>query len=47
MKTYNAPKLASKDTVTEATRFVVPGTEDPRNPTMLQKDSVGSVGFQL
>ena len=47
MKTYSAPSLATKDTVTASTRAVILGSEDPKNPTVLQRVSLGSVGFQL
>ncbi len=47
MKTYNAPSLASKGTVAESTRAFIHGTEDPKNPTVLQRSALGSVGFQL
>jgi hypothetical protein len=47
MKTYIAPSVATKGTVTEATRAFIHGTEDPKNPILLEKVSLGSVGFQL
>jgi hypothetical protein len=47
MKTYNAPSVASKESVTESTRAVIIGHEDPKNPMLLEKTALGSVGFQL
>ena len=47
MKTYKAPSLSSKESVTEATRAVIIGHEDPKNPMLLDKTALGSVGFQL
>ncbi len=47
MKAYIAPRLAAKGGVADSTRAVFIGFEDPKNPMVLQKDALGSVGFQL
>jgi hypothetical protein len=47
MKTYITPAIASKGTVTEATRASTKGTKDPINPFLIEAEALGSVGFQL
>ena len=47
MKTYNAPSIASKGTVTESTRARESGTGDPKNTFLIEMEGAGSIGFQL
>jgi hypothetical protein len=47
MKTYSAPSVATKGTVTESTRAVIIGTKDPKNAMFLEGSAFGGVGFQL
>jgi hypothetical protein len=47
MKTYNAPSITEKGTVTESTRSNGRGTRDPRNMVLIELEASGTVGFQL
>ncbi len=47
MKTYNAPSITNKGTVTESTRSIGPGMRDPKNVFLIELEASGTVGFQL